>query len=103
MALFSRNRNIDRLVADLPIKDKKEVLRLVKGLTFTKFYTNPKISNDVKSKEFGKHRTYILDITQKVNGIMKANGKEPLFSNAHDWNILGRDFVRLMEKSGESW
>ena len=42
-------------------------------------------------------------LTQKINAIMKKNGKKPLFSNAHDYNVLGRDYVNLMKESNQSW
>ena len=104
MGLFTKhNRNVDMLTADLPDKDRKEVLRLLKGLRFTKFLVNPKIDAEKKKEVYNKRLSYILDLTQKINGIMKQNGKKPLFSNAHDYNVLGRDYVRLMEESNQSW
>ena len=104
MGLFTKhNRNIDMLIADLPDKDRKEVLRLLRGLSFTKFLVNPKIDADKKKEVYGKRLNYILDLTQQINGIMKKNGKKPLFSNAHDYNALGRDYVNLMQESNQSW
>lgn len=104
MGLFSKtNRNVDMMVADLPEKDRKEVLRLLKGLRFTKYLVDPKI--DVKKKQdvYNKRQSYILDLTHKINDIMKKNGKKPLFSNAHDFNMLGREYVKLMQESNQSW
>ncbi|MBO4359292.1 MAG: hypothetical protein J5822_00195 [Eubacteriaceae bacterium] len=104
MGLFSKNnRHIDTLVADLPDSDRKEVLRLIKGLRFTKYLIDPKIDVKKKQEVYGKRLNYILDLTQKINAIMKKNGKKPLFSNAHDYNVLGRDYVNLMKESNQSW
>lgn len=98
MGLFIK-RNIDIILADLPSDKRREVLHLVKGLKFTKYYLNPKISSEVKKKEFAKRREYTLGLIKGINAIMKECDKEPLFFNAYDFNVVGRDYVRLMEKA----
>lgn len=97
MGLFVK-RNIDTALEGMPKDRKREVLRLMKGLRHTRLYTNPKIDNAAKKKEFIKRREFTVGLIKGINAIMKECDREPLFFNAYDYNVVGRDYVRLMTK-----